>query len=258
MEQEALKKYFLRCAGPFGTGDADVRRNLELKRDHTLRVVRLAASLAQAENFSSRETELLMPAALFHDLSRFEQYRRFRSFNDAVTYDHGERSFELVRERGLLADLPGDEQNAVLCAVRFHNKLEIPPDLPPAAKKILLAVRDADKTDIMGILLEYLKNPGNPAIVYGLPDNGALSARVRDAVLAGRSPAHRELESSLDFLAAKFAWGFDLNFGWTCREFLRRGYMERLRALLPEKPEVLDVMLQKVSDHLRKKGKESC
>lgn len=258
MELDALKKYFLRYAGSFETGDADVHRNLALKQAHTLRVVHLAASLARAENFSPREEGLLLRAALFHDLSRFEQYSRYRSFNDAVTFDHGERSFELVREQELLADLPGGEQEVILCAVRFHNKLEIPPDLPPAEKKILPAVRDADKTDIMGILLEHLKNPGNSAIVYGLPDNGVLSSSVRDAVLAGRSPAHRELESSLDFLAAKFAWGFDLNYGWTCREFLARGYMERLRALLPEKPEVLDVMLHEVSAHLQKKGKESC
>ena len=258
MEPEDLKKYFLRYAGSFETGDADVHRNLELKQEHTLRTLREAASLARAENFSPREELLLMQAALLHDFSRFEQYSRFRSFHDAVTFDHGERSFELVRDRKVLEDLPREEQETVLCAVRFHNRREVPQNLAPAEKKILLAVRDADKTDIMGILLEHLKNPGNSAIVYGLPDTGVLSVQVRDAVLAGRSPAHREFESSLDFLAAKFAWGFDLNYGWTCREFLRRGYMERLRALLPGKPEILDVMLRRVSAFLQEKGKESC
>jgi len=258
MEPDALKKYFLRYSASFETGDADVHKNLELKREHTLRTVREAVSLARAENFSPREELLLTQAAFLHDLSRFEQYSRFRSFHDAVTFDHGERSFELVRDGDLLADLSGGERDAVLRAVRFHNRREVPPDLAPAEKKILLAVRDADKTDIMGILLEHLKNPENSAIVYGLPDTGVLSARVRDAVLAGQSPAHRDFASSLDFLAAKFAWGFDLNYGWTCREFLKRGYMERLRALLPEKPEILDVMLHRVSAFLQEKGKESC
>jgi len=258
MKTTELKAFFSEYAGSFETGDADVSRNVALKHDHTLRVAEEAARLAAAESFSDRESQLLARAALFHDLSRFEQYSRFRTFCDAESFDHGERSYELVREKELLADLPEEEQKTVLAAVRFHNRREVPADLSCAERKILLAVRDADKLDIMPILLAHLREPGNAAIVYGLPETGILSPEVGRALLAGKSPDNRDFKSSLDFLAAKFSWGFDLNYGWTCREFLDRDYMGRLRALLPEKPEILDDVLHRVLSYLKKKGERSC
>lgn len=258
MKTTELNAFFPEYAGSFETGDADVSRNLVLKRDHTLRVAEEAARLAAAEGFSGRESRLLACAALLHDLSRFEQYARFRTFCDAESFDHGERSYELVLEKELLADLPEEEKKIVLAAVRFHNRREVPEELTRAEKKILRAVRDADKLDIMPIVLEHLQDPGNAAIVYGLPETGVLSPEVGASLLAGKCPDNRVFESSLDFLAAKFAWGFDLNYGWTCREFLKRDYMGRLRALLPEKPEILDDVLHRVLSHLKKKGERSC
>jgi len=258
MKTTELKAFFAEYAGSFETGDADVSRNLALKHDHSLRVADEAARLAAAEGFSGRENFLLARAALFHDLSRFEQYSRFRTFCDAESFDHGERSYELVLEKDLLADLPEEEKKIVLAAVRFHNRREVPGDLSGARRKILLAVRDADKLDIMPILLAHLRKPGNAAIVYGLPDTGVLSPEVGRALLAGENPDNRSFESSLDFLAAKFAWGYDLNYGWTCREFLKRDYLGQLRALLPEKPEILDDVLHRVLSYLEKKGGRSC
>lgn len=255
MRKEALKNHFLQYADSFLTGNEEVDINLQLKKDHTLRVVAEAEALARAESFQEEESFLLFCSALLHDLSRFEQFVRFQTFNDAVSFDHGERSYELFGE----LDFPGagsteNERRIIQTAVRYHNRRTVPADLSPAERKILLAVRDADKTDIINILLEHLKNPVNPAIVYKLPDQPGLSAEVASALLAGTTPAHADFKTGLDFLAAKLAWGFDLNYSWTCREFLRREYLQKLRHALPEKPEVLDICLEKVLMYMQKKG----
>jgi hypothetical protein len=255
MRKEALKNHFLQYADSFLTGNEEVDINLQLKKDHTLRVVAEAEALARAESFQEEEIFLLFCSALLHDLSRFEQFVRFQTFDDTVSFDHGERSFELLQGQGFPGlELTESERQIILTAVRYHNKRTVPENLSPAERKILLAVRDADKTDIMNILLEHLKNPVNSAIVYKLPDQPGLSAEVAAALLAGTTPAHADLKTGLDFLAAKLTWGFDLNYCRTCREFLRREYLQKLRHALPEKPEVLDICLERVLMYMQKKG----
>ena len=255
MKNTPLFRNFTGYVRQFYTGDREIDRNQTLKEEHSLRVVEEAAAIAQEENFTPSEARLLQYAALFHDISRFEQFKRFRTFDDRRSFDHGDRSYEILQETGLLPEeLDSGDRRVVLTAVRFHNKLETPETLSALERKILLATRDADKIDIMQILIGHLKNPENPAIVYKLSESGILSDKVRDTVLAGRLPAHSMFESSLDFIAAKFAWAFDLNSRRACRVFLERSYMQEIRRLLPEKPEVLDRMLEKVLVHLKEKG----
>ena len=254
MKKEALKQRFREYSAAFRTGIREVDMNLQLKQEHTLRVLAEAESLASAENFSETEKFLLYCAALFHDLSRVEQFVRFQTYNDADSFDHGERSYQLIlQDDWLPQELSAEEGQIVLTAVRFHNKRSVPENISAAELKILAAVRDADKTDIFNILLQHLKNPENPAIVYKLSDFSRLSPKVAAAISAGMSPDNSDLETGLDFLAAKFAWGFDLNFRWTCQEFLKREYMQRLYGAIPENPELL-LCCEKVLTFMQRKG----
>lgn len=255
MKKEAVKKRFLQYAASFKNGIKEVDINVQLKMDHTLRVLEEAEHLAREENFSEKECLLLEYSCLFHDLSRFEQFAKFQTYNDVISFDHGERSYELLQKDNFLPeDLSEQERKIISNAVRYHNKRFMPRDLAPEELKILSAVRDSDKTDIFKILLEHLKNPENSAIVYKLSDFSGLSEKVAAAIMAEKSPDNADLETKTDFLAAKFAWGFDLNYGWTCREFLKRKYFQKLRTALPEQTEMLDICLEKVVNFVQKKG----
>ena len=255
MKKEAVKKHFLQYAASFKNGIKEVDINVQLKMDHTLRVLEEAEHLAHEENFSVEECLLLEYSCLFHDLSRFEQFAKFQTYNDIISFDHGERSYELIQnDNWLPEELSEREKKIISTAVRYHNKRFVPPDLAPEELKILFAVRDADKTDIFNILLNHLKNPENPAIVYKLSDFSGLSEKVAAAIMAEKSPDNADLETETDFIAAKFAWGFDLNYGWTCREFLKRDYFKKLRTALPEQTEMLDICLEKVVKFIQKKG----
>ena len=39
-----------------------------------------------------------------------------------------------------------------------------------------------------------------------------------------------------DFISAKLMWAEDLNFGWSRREFLKRGYLAAIMEFLPDTP----------------------
>ena len=153
--------------------------------------------------------------ALLHDLSRFEQFQRFHSFNDAESFDHGDRSAELAASGDWLEGFGPEERDAILTAIRVHNKLVIPPGLPERALLWSRAIRDADKLDIIPILLDYLEDPEN------------------ESIMRGECPRHRDMRTVCDFVASKFLWANDLNFHWSREEFLRRGYLDRIMAHLP-------------------------
>ena len=241
-----LEKELVAYAESFYTDDEQLNRNLRLKLAHTFRVRNETTALAAAEAFPPEQARLAVRAALLHDLSRFEQFSRFRSFNDAESFDHGDRSAELAVSRRCLDDLTQPEQDDVLAAIRVHNKVAVPPGLTLRAGKLARAVRDADKLAILPILIGYLKDPENKSIVFGLDSTPELSPVVRDTMLRGECPRHRDMRTVCDFVSCKLLWAHDLNFNWSRDEFRKRGYLESIRSFLPDTP-----LIRQIYDNAR-------
>ena len=231
-----LEREFAAYARSFFTGNESIDRNLRLKLAHSFRVRNEMRRLAEAESFSPEETRGALRTALLHDLSRFEQFQRFHSFNDAESFDHGDRSAELAATGDWLEGFGPGERDAILTAIRVHNKLAIPPGLPGRKLLWARAIRDADKLDIIPILLDYLEDPENESIVFGLSEKPELSPLVLESIRRGECPRHRDMRTICDFVASKFLWANDLNFDWSRAEFLRRGYLDRIMAHLPGTP----------------------
>lgn len=226
---------FVDFAGTFRTGEPDFDRNINLKLAHTLRVEALARRIAEAEGGRDEgRKRVVVRAALLHDLSRFEQFRRYRTFNDAESFDHGDRSARLIDELGFADDLSRQEHDAVVVAVRLHNKVAVPSGLPPEQDFPARIVRDADKIDIMPILIDHLKQPDNEAIVYGLRRTSELTPAVAAVLERHESPRYAELKTVADFVAAKLVWVYDLNFQASKAIYRERRYLEQLLPFLPD------------------------
>ena len=238
---ESARREFRRYAESFLTGREAEDCGVSLKIQHTFRVLDETERLAAAEEFSPEELRLCRYAALLHDLSRFEQFVRYHTFRDAESFDHGDRSAELAAELGFTAPLPAEEAEAVLLAIRRHNKIALPAEAMGISAVPSRAVRDADKLDIMRLFLDYLDRPENPAVVFSLRADAPVSPEVLAALRERRSPNHAVMRSVSDFAAAKLVWAFDLNYRHSRREFRRRGYFERLMLHLPKQPELAEL-----------------
>ncbi|MDR0932919.1 MAG: HD domain-containing protein [Victivallales bacterium] len=236
----ALEQNFIAYAQSFYTNDKSIDRNLQLKLAHSFRVRNEMEKLAQHENFAPNLIKLALRTALLHDLSRFEQFSCFHTFNDAESFDHGDRSAELATESNFLTDLSDGEQQDVLTAIRVHNKLAIPDELSGQARTLAQAIRDTDKLDIIPILLEHLANPENKSIVFELSQTPELSPLVRESIARGECPRHCDMRTVTDFIASKIVWVNDLNFNWSKREFRRRKYIEQIMKFLPDIPELIE------------------
>jgi len=229
-----MRAGFVRMAGEYAERLGDRREHITLKRDHSLRVHALAAKIVARESISPPGPYLA--AALLHDIGRFSQFERFGTYRDDESVDHGEEGAELLCRGDFLAAFEPQVRECIVLAVRMHNKREIPAGLDPLTRSLCGVVRDADKLDIVPVVLSRLvvAGPADGVVTLGLADDpDAWTESVVETVSGGESPAYGELRYINDFKLLLASWGPKLKFGASRRIFAGRGYMDRLFALLP-------------------------
>jgi HD superfamily phosphohydrolase YqeK len=218
------------------TGQDELRRNLDLKERHSLRVLAEAETIVAAHLSDARLASLAKLAALYHDIGRFPQFLRFRTFRDDNSLNHGWLGSRTLREQGFLSGLDRVDQLVVLGAVHLHNRRELPTRIGPELRLVTNVVRDADKLDIQRIFLGHFTN-GQPgaAAKHNLDDTpDRFSPEVLEAALDGSSPDYRKLKYVNDFKLLFLHWGFALNFAASRKTMLERGIVDAFQAELPE------------------------
>jgi len=234
------EQWFQDFARKFFQGDAFDVANVQLKIDHTLRVLEFARRITPALHLSPRLEELAHLAALFHDVGRFPQYARYRTFHDQISVNHAYQGVLSLKQHHVLAALPGSDRKLVLGAVALHNRRFLPQKLPEELQCLTRIVRDADKLDIFAVMLTHF-NPGTPHNkVVNLelkphPDRytPAILAQVLDREMVN----YQEMVWVNDFKLLLSSWVYDLNYRVSRGIFQERGYLEELLGYLPRNPE---------------------
>ncbi|TVQ99379.1 MAG: HD domain-containing protein [Desulfovibrionales bacterium] len=222
-------------------GDPLHHANMALKLDHCLRVFHEAEAITAAENLSSVTTRRALWAALFHDVGRFEQYVVYKTFDDRKSTDHGRLGSRTLKRHGLLDRLDAQDGKAVRMAVVLHNKRFLPTALPAWVLHPVQVVRDADKLDILLIMLDHLRPGGehNPVVTLGLcdePDN--CSSELVDQILDGELGDYAKMRTLNDFRLLLCSWVHDLNYSATRQAIRQRGYLTELLSGLPDTPKI--------------------
>ncbi len=226
--------------------------NLKLKKEHSLRVAHEAWRLAQNEKFSARLIYLTRLAGLFHDIGRFEQYIRFKTFRDSDSVDHARLGFKILTRQGLLDSLSIMDSRCVRLAVLFHSKMVIPSGLPADISLTARALRDADKLDIFPVLISHLA-PGvanNSVVTLGLEQSEKITPEIFDQVSSGRLGEYSRMRYLNDFKLLICSWAYDLNFSHSRRMVLHRRYIQAVFSLLPKRTELKELQ-DRILDHLR-------
>ena len=117
--------------------------NSEIKHKykHTYRVVGYAKELAKSLDLDEKEFNRASICALFHDIGRFPQLKKYNTYTDGISFDHGDKGYEILKESNYNDDI-------VLKAVKYHNKKDVP-EFDELTNLHCKLVRDADKLDIM-------------------------------------------------------------------------------------------------------------
>jgi hypothetical protein len=202
--------------------------------------------LSDGERLSENEARIASAVALLHDVGRFPQYRKWRTFRDSDSDNHARLAIDVIRSEKLLAAIDPSEQLLIEEAIRFHNLLESPAMVKSPTRKFINLIRDADKLDIWRVFVELLAQPPEErasAATLGLDD---LPGTVSDdciAMLNSGSIVHLDMVTCVnDFKLLQISWIYDLT-SVTSRQILRdRGYIPVLAASLPERSDIREAV----------------
>ena len=243
-----LVAWFDAYVEPFLTTDDEGIKNIQLKIEHTRKVCTAMGHLCEGENLSENESLIASSVALLHDVGRFPQYRRWRTFRDSDSDNHARLSIDVMKAEKILADIEPSEQLLIEEAVRFHNMLQPPVRYSSPVRTYIDLIRDADKLDIWRVFVELLSQPPEErasAATLGLADiPGAVSPQCI-AMLAAGSIVHLDTVTCVnDFTLLQISWVYDLT-SVTSRTLLReRGYIPILAATLPERVDVREAVVK--------------
>lgn len=236
IQYRAIQRGFFQYANGFLKKNADIRPYLVMKLKHSIFVAREMETLAVSLNLKETDVCMARVLGLLHDIGRFEQYVKYRTFFDSLSVDHGDLGARILRETGLLAGIDENRQTIIDWAIRHHNQARLPEDGNPRHLFFGRMIRDADKLDIYRITLSYACNwPSVDEEIFGRknPDPKAITPEVADAMRNHRIVDSDFVRTANDLLLLRIGWVFDINFKPTFRLIKGRGYLDMLCRLLP-------------------------
>jgi HD domain len=241
-----FKEWFTAYCRSFYSTNAEDQKNILLKELHTSHVCRNILSLANDFSLNENQTFLAETIALFHDIGRFPQYARYKTFKDSISVNHGLLGAETLMREEILHGLPEDERQIIIESVKFHNAFSVPRKEKEDITFFIRLVRDADKLDIWRVFIEYYESPQGEqasAVGLGLPDFPEYSSDVLSTIYKKEIVSLARIKTLNDFKLLQLSWIFDLNFKPTFRLLSKRDYMRRLIAKLPHTEEIRKLSL---------------
>jgi len=233
-----FKKWFADYVATFTSEDPEVQTNIDLKREHTLRVCRTSREIGLDLNLSPNDLRLAEIAALFHDIGRFEQFTRHRTFSDKRSFNHAAFGVGLLIKSDVLSRLGIFEQELIIKSISSHNMLELPDEDDETIRLHQRLLRDADKLDIWWVVSDYYRERAagkiNPGLELNQPDTPGISPAVFERIMNGETVLFADLQNLNDFKLLQIGWVFDVNFAPTLRRLKERGYLDMIRSHLPD------------------------
>ncbi len=241
MDQQSVayfKKWFHAYVTSYASDDPELQRNFDLKEKHTFRVCMEITRLGRGLGLSGDDQRLAEVIALFHDIARFEQYARYRTFLDARSLNHAETGVAILREKAVLDNLDVASRDLILYAIAHHNKAALPVCEDERSLFFSRLLRDADKLDIWRVVTDYYQRRANgernQAIELDLPDTQGISPKVRGALMSREIVQAADIGSLNDFKLLQVGWVYDLNFTPAVERLVEKGYLDMIRVTLPD------------------------
>ena len=238
-------------------GDDYVRSSVRARRDHTYKVCEAMEVICADMQLDGTTKTLAELCALLHDVGRFEQIRRFHTISDRQSVNHAELSVQFLKDANVLEALTEEDREAVYGAIFYHNALEVPESASGRDRLLMELIRDADKLDIYRVLVERFtsSDPHEKIILDNdYPETGCYQELLLTDLLRNRCTRTPARMSRTDIKLFMLGWLYDINFRATFREIQNAGYLPKVFALLPDRPEMKQAaehIAQYVEERLR-------
>lgn len=237
IELKNLKEYFINYTEKFKFKNDLEQRNIDLKYEHTFKVCEIVLKIGKSLDFSREELLILETMALLHDLGRFEQYYKYKSFNDKNTVNHAYLAIKIINKDGILNNIK--EKNLIRACIALHNKVIIPEFLDKRKKLYLKILRDADKIDILRVVvLNYEGFSNNNVITLGLNNENKVSEHILKKAKNKEAIKYTELKTSNDLKLLQMSWLYDINFKKSLEIIEEKDYINKIYSHIPYNKDV--------------------
>src|SRR5574337_68350 len=184
-----LKDWFFAYCRSFYSSDPADQKNILTKEEHTRRVMENITDIGRHIGMGAEKLRLAEAVALFHDVGRFPQYQRYKTFRDSASTNHAALGASVLTEKDALRGLHRRERELILHAVTLHNVFSVPEKLDEESLLLVKLIRDADKLDIWRVFVDFYASPDEDrasAVALGLPDGAEYSKEVIASVFRRR------------------------------------------------------------------------
>lgn len=249
-----LKNWFTIYVNQFKYNDVEQQRNIDLKINHTKRVCEEIVNLGKLLKLNSNECGLAEIIALLHDIGRFEQYARYKTFVDRKSENHAELGVYILKESGVLNECDESIKSLILRTILYHNRAALPDNETETCLFFTKLLRDADKIDIWKVVTDYYYQKNgkrNGAIELDLPDTPGFSAEVYQDLMIEKIVDIEHVKNLNDFKLLQLGWIYDINFKPTFECIKSRYYLELIANVLPRTDE-MQRMIDVVHDYLQR------
>lgn len=225
---------------------------IQLKIIHTYGVVEAAGKIAGRMKLSGEDRELAEIIALLHDIGRFEQLKRFDSFQPE-TMNHAAFGAELLfgEQKMIRRFVKDDTWDELICtAIAKHSDFKLEGITDERTLLHARLIRDADKLDNCRVKLEESLEVllGETALEVGKEE---ISPKVWEYCLNRESVLSAGRKTKMDYWISYMAQYFDINFRETREIIMENNYNRRIADRIPyenpdtaEKVEILVKMLE--------------
>jgi putative nucleotidyltransferase with HDIG domain len=230
--------------------DPVVRQHVDLKVEHTYRVISNSMIIARRSGLCESDVQLARIIALVHDIGRYQQFMTYRTFDDSLSVNHAQFGLDIARQIGLFDGIiDGADHTLITRAIMNHNLHRLAPLSDERLMLFSRLIRDADKVDIWYILsvqdvVNTILDSSETQTSYEVPD------QILQCFRKGQSV--RAAESMNDYRFLRLSWIYDMNYPATFALIRKRGYVDRILARIPpsdRKDEIAAIIHQYVEAH---------
>lgn len=225
ISRQKAKKVFRDYVAKFDLND----ERIQLKIKHTYRVAELCERIAIDLGISDEDRELAWFIGLLHDFGRFEQLKRYHTFIDAKSVDHGQLGVELLFEEGKIQSFLETRKydSWIRTAIWYHSVYELPDNLSDKEEMFCKILRDADKIDILRVNVET-----PVSVIYDTGDkevcNATVTQDVMDSFLAHETILHSKKKTIVDRFVGHLSLVFGLEYPCSIQIVKEQGYYKKL------------------------------
>lgn len=217
------KQVFKEYVKNYNTDDEKIK----IKIAHIERVSQIAKQLAENLNLDKEDIELAELIGLLHDIGRFEQVKRFHTFVDKDSINHGEYGVKILFENGLIRHFIEDDKydEIIKLAILNHNTPQIEKGLTERENLHAKIIRDADKIDIFSVLIT-----GDKMAIWEKADlsKDKITDEIYREFIEDKKINYNKRKTSADILVSHFAYIYDFTFKETLKVIKQNNYLDKL------------------------------